>query len=264
MRANFERIMPRILEHEGGYVNHPKDPGGATNKGVTQATYDAYRSGKGLDRRSVKLIASGEVMAIYAERYWAKVRGDDLPSGLDYATMDAAVNSGPARGAKWLQQAVGAAVDGRVGDATVMAANSVSSKVAAIKAMCGYRLSFVRRLRTWKTFGRGWMRRIAGVEAYAVRMALEAAGRPPASVDVVLEEEGLRQRKAKDAATGSATGLGGAGTAGAIVVPPDSGMPWWLIVGGVAILIIGLAILVWRARVHAARAEAYAAAAKGD
>src|SRR5690554_3243462 len=113
-RETFEPALALVLAHEGGYVDHPDDPGGATNKGITQRVYDAWRTSRGRHPRSVAAIRDEEVRAIYREQYWDAVRGDDLPAGIDYCTFDAAVNSGPAQAARWLQRAVGAAPDGIV------------------------------------------------------------------------------------------------------------------------------------------------------
>ena len=103
MKANFDKSLALVLVHEGGYVNHPKDPGGATNRGVTQAVYDAYRKTRGKAGQSVKFITDEEVNAIYKFQYWDRVQGDLLPAGLDYAVFDFAVNSGVGRASKYLQ-----------------------------------------------------------------------------------------------------------------------------------------------------------------
>ena len=98
--------LARVLAHEGGYSNHPKDPGGATMKGVTQRVYDGYRKGKGLAVRSVKGITTDELNEIYDRQYWDAVKGDLLPAGVDYVLFDGAVNSWPGRSIMWLQQAL--------------------------------------------------------------------------------------------------------------------------------------------------------------
>ena len=158
---NAHRAIPLILKHEGGYVNHPKDPGGATNKGVTQATYDNWRARSGLAKQSVRKITDAEVAEIYRVQYWDKIGGDDLPAGVDYAVFDFAVNSGPARAARYLQKCVGAARDGLVGNETISKAAELD-EVDLIADLCRERLKFVRGLKTYKTFGRGWERRIRG------------------------------------------------------------------------------------------------------
>lgn len=168
--SNFDEALKRVLIHEGGYVNHPKDPGGATNKGVTQRVYDGYRDRLGLKRQSVRMISSNEVADIYKRQYWDAIRGNDLPAGVDYCTFDAAVNSGAAQAAKWLQRAVGATADGQIGEATLEAVrNAVPGKV--IDASCDNRLAMLKGLKTWNTFGKGWSRRVADVRKVALDMA---------------------------------------------------------------------------------------------
>ena len=111
MKANFEKALAYVLEHEGGWVHHKLDPGGATNKGVTQAVYDGYRKMRGRGVQSVKFISEEEVRAIYKFQYWDRVQGDLLPTGVDYAVFDFAVNSGVGRASKYLQAVVGVAQD---------------------------------------------------------------------------------------------------------------------------------------------------------
>ncbi|WP_246677573.1 glycosyl hydrolase 108 family protein [Mesorhizobium sp. B2-3-12] len=103
-----------MLAHEGGYSNHPADPGGATMKGVTQRVYDGYRKSKGLSTRSVKGIQTAELNEIYDRQYWDAVKGDLLPAGVDYVVFDGAVNSGPGRSIMWLQQALRPAYKGPI------------------------------------------------------------------------------------------------------------------------------------------------------
>lgn len=168
MKTNFEMALAYVLEHEGGYVNHPRDPGGATNKGVTQAVYDGYRKMRGRGIQSVKFISEEEVRAIYKFQYWDRVQGDMLPAGVDYAVFDFAVNSGVGRASKYLQAVVGVAQDGIIGARTVAA---VTNPAATINALCDRRMGFLRNLKTFLTFGRGWTRRVQGVRAHALEMA---------------------------------------------------------------------------------------------
>jgi lysozyme family protein len=167
MNANFEKALALVLEHEGGYVNHPKDPGGATMKGVTQAVYDAYRKLRGRGLLSVKHITDEELRAIYKFQYWDKVQGDFLPAGVDYAVFDFAVNSGVSRAAKYLQAVLGVAQDGQIGAKTIAA---ITSPAYTINALCDRRVGFLRNLKTFLTFGKGWTRRVQGVRAHALEM----------------------------------------------------------------------------------------------
>jgi lysozyme family protein len=171
--SRFNQVQPRVLRHEGGYVNHPRDPGGATNKGVTQRTYNAFRRRIGEPRRSVREITPQEVDQIYREQYWDVVKADQLPDGVDYVVYDQAVNSGPARSAKWLQRAVGVTPDGVIGHITLDAV-SKHEPVTLINRMCDDRMAFLRRLRHWGTFGRGWTRRVADVRRHALSDAAAA------------------------------------------------------------------------------------------
>ncbi|WP_245499285.1 glycosyl hydrolase 108 family protein [Mesorhizobium sp. M1A.F.Ca.ET.072.01.1.1] len=102
-----QESLARVLAHEGGYSNHPADPGDATMKGVTQRIYDAYRRSKKLALRSVKSITSQELFEIYDRQYWDTVKGGLLPAGVDYVVFDGAANSGPKQSILWLQRALG-------------------------------------------------------------------------------------------------------------------------------------------------------------
>lgn len=168
MNNNFEKALALVLEHEGGYVDHPKDPGGATNRGVTQAVYNAYRKVRGRGMQSVRFITDDELRAIYKFQYWDKVHGDFLPTGLDYAVLDFAVNSGVGRASKSLQAVLGVAQDGQIGARTLAA---ITSPLKTINALCDRRIGFLRNLKTFLTFGKGWTRRVADVRAEALEMA---------------------------------------------------------------------------------------------
>lgn len=162
MRKNFEQLTKWVLVHEGGYVNHPEDPGGPTNKGITQRVYDAYRKRKKLSTRSVKDITDEEVKTILKEQAWDKVWGDKLPSGLDYSMYDFAINSGPARAVKFLQNLVGVAEDGIMGNLTIGAVLDHEDIEELIKDLNYKRWNWLKRLKTFKTFGKGWTRRVMG------------------------------------------------------------------------------------------------------
>lgn len=164
--SNYKPSLSLVLAHEGGYVNHPKDPGGATNKGVTQAVYDSYRKVKGLPPQTVKLIISNEVAEIYQKQYWRQVKGDDLPAGLDYAVFDFGVNSGVSRAARYLQRLVGVPDDGVIGNQTLAAVYEAARKdeEKLIATYCANRLAFLKSLATFATFGKGWTRRVIGYQ----------------------------------------------------------------------------------------------------
>jgi lysozyme family protein len=170
MKSNFERCLAEVLGHEGGWSDHPADPGGATMKGVTIGTFAQFK-GRKVEKDELRKISDADLRAIYRRKYWDVVRGDDLPAGLDLVAFDAAVNSGPARGARWLQEALGVTADGKVGPVTVMAARSANAEMVVIRA-CDLRMLFLRRLKTWPDFGKGWSRRVESVRRVALEMAL--------------------------------------------------------------------------------------------
>jgi lysozyme family protein len=161
MKENFGSALAHVLKHEGGYVNHPADPGGMTNLGVTKRVWEEW-VGHNVDEKTMRGLTPEMVGPLYKKKYWDKVKGDDLPSGVDYVVFDAAVNSGPGRAAKWLQACIGVEQDGGIGPKTL----------AAVKAFKGdligdynkRRLSFLTDLPHWGTFGKGWSRRVASVQ----------------------------------------------------------------------------------------------------
>ena len=157
MRQNFEQCMGWLLEHEGGYVNHPNDPGGETNLGVTRAVYEQYAGRQVMDGE-MEGLTHDDVYPIYKENYWDRVRGDDLPSGVDWAVFDWGVNSGTSRAAKALQRIVGVEQDGGIGPMTLQAVLEIKP-AEIIEQMHHMRDSFYRSLSTFDTFGRGWIRR---------------------------------------------------------------------------------------------------------
>jgi lysozyme family protein len=169
--ANFPRVLALVFRSEGGYVDHPADPGGATNHGITLATLSAY-SGRPVTKDELRELTADEAAEIYRSRYWDKARCDDLPAGIDYAVFDAAVHSGPGCAVRMLQNALGVAPDGIVGPMTSAAARR-SDPRAVIAAICDGRLSMMRRLPGWAVFGRGWSRRVAEVRQTATAMAAQ-------------------------------------------------------------------------------------------
>lgn len=170
MKGNFDKCLTMVLNHEGGFVDHPKDPGGATNMGVTLGTYEQWM-GRSVTVAEMKALTFDDVAPIYRKNYWDRVRGDDLPAGVDWSVFDWAVNSGPSRSAKALQKIVMVARDGAIGPKTLYAvANQEPNKI--IDAMYSARQRFYERLSTFDTFGRGWTRRNAETRESAWAMAL--------------------------------------------------------------------------------------------
>lgn len=249
--GEFKRALDRVLKHEGGYVNHPRDPGGATNKGVTQRTYDAYRTDRKQTSRSVRDISNTEVEAIYRRQYWDKVDGDQLPDGLAYCVFDGAVNSGPSQSIKWLQRSLGKSyrgqVDGIMGSMTHAAIRESGNLPRLIDNICDRRLSFLQALSTWSTFGKGWASRVSGVRSTA--KAWTAGSDVPV---VEIPKDGAEKGRLSDAAPLPSTGVadGGAGVgvgtvgAGVVVIEIKNALEPYASTSALAQkLVIGLVVL---------------------
>ena len=145
---NFDAAFDKLIKHEGGYSDHAADPGGKTRYGITEAV--AREAGYQGDMRDLPLDLAKQ---IYKDKYWVEA----LPPDVRYVVFDAAVNSGPAQAAKWLQRACGVIDDGVIGPQTIQAAQAEGVK----SKMLAQRLRFMAGLSTWPNFGRGWARRIA-------------------------------------------------------------------------------------------------------
>jgi lysozyme family protein len=258
--SEFDRALKTVLVTEGGYVNHPKDPGGPTNKGVTQAVYDAYRKGKGLVTQTVRAITDAEIAAIYKLRYWDLFKGDEIADGVAYVVFDGAVNSGVGQSVKWLQRALApyykGAVDGLIGPGTLTAIEEHPNHDALIARICALRLAFMRALKTWSTFGRGWTWRVAAVLKTGQAWATGAEAAPMRFVDGAQAKAFL-----SDAKTGPAKAPGdlaaGGGSAGAAITqainqlspltttPTIASVVMWLTVAGVVVAAGGYAYRTW-------------------
>jgi lysozyme family protein len=176
--AAFDESLPFVLRWEGGYVNHPADPGGATNKGVTQRVYDEWRRRQGEVPRDVRQITDAEVDTIYEADYWVPPRCDLLASQLDLVQFDTAVNMGVGRAVRFLQQAVGCGVDGDFGPATQKAATACDLG-STIVAYCDIREAFYRNLAERKpqmqVFLKGWLNRLNALRREVGLPGYEAA-----------------------------------------------------------------------------------------
>jgi len=169
MKSNFDGAFSHVIQSEGGYANDPLDPGGETNLGVTKRAWEEY-IGQQADEAEMRSLTAEIVKPFYKAKYWDKIKGDDLPSGVDYAAYDLAVNSGPARAAKYLQQIAGVPVDGVIGPKTLAAIKEAPAD-EVVDALCGMRMDFLKALPTFDVFGKGWTRRVAEVEEKAKGMA---------------------------------------------------------------------------------------------
>lgn len=244
--GNFDACLAVVLKHEGGYVDHPRDPGGATNLGVTIGTLRAWR-GRAVTKAEVKALTVADVTPIYRANYWNAVGGDGLPAGVDLAVFDPAVNSGPARAKRWYAA-------GRRADA-----------VETVRAICDIRMGFLRALRTWSTFGKGWTRRVADIRARGEAMARKAMGQSPAAIREAANREASAAATAARKSDTQAKAATGGAVAGGLVAGSDAptvatgDLTALLIVGGVVFAAFAvLALFAWhRSRSQEAVSAAY-------
>lgn len=171
----FHKCMEIILRHEGGYVDHPDDPGGATNMGITHKTLAAWRKVDKCSREEVRTLQVDEAKEIYRAHYWNALNCDLLPAGVDLVVFDMGVNAGVGRSSRMLQEVVAVEQDGQVGPITVGAVNQVDSDFV-IKKFSDRRLQYYQSLKHWETFGKGWSRRTFESRDAALEMAGKAGG----------------------------------------------------------------------------------------
>jgi lysozyme family protein len=179
-RSSYEESLRRLLAHEGGYTNHPSDPGGPTNFGITIHDYRKFvkPSATAADVRSMKV---AEAKSIYRAKYWDAQRCDDLPAGIDDSLFDYGVNSGIGRSGKVLRRIVGLADNTSVINDEVLKAVARRDSKAIINAINDERLRFLKGLKTWPVFGTGWGRRVSEVRAFSLKLASESiAAQEPA------------------------------------------------------------------------------------
>lgn len=174
--GNFDACMEVIFKHEGGYVDHPSDPGGATKFGITHRTLAAHRNVARVSKDDVKRLTKAEAAVIYREDYWGPMQCERLPRGVDLEVMDFGVNAGPTRAIRKLQEALGVEVDGRIGQITMRAAANANPQ-KLVEKFSDLRMQYYRSLRHWDTFGNGWTRRTRETLAVAQQMASVASGR---------------------------------------------------------------------------------------
>lgn len=240
----FRRCDAVTAAWEGGYVDHPRDPGGPTDRGVTQAVYDDWRQKRGLPRKSVKGITAAEAEALFFSQYWEPCGCERLAAGVDLAIYDASVNSGVSRGRKWLLASIG------------------GPDHETVKKICARRLGFMQSLKIWQTFGKGWGRRVADIQAKGVAWALAASAHPDMIPDALQQEAAGKEKvvvRQTRAATGTvATGAAGAGTG---VVDQSANAADWLLIGGGVALIVVAGLIVIRLLLNSQQAKAFAAEA---
>jgi len=268
VKENFEIALKLVLLHEGGYVNIKSDPGGPTMRGVTQRVYDAYRDASGLVRQPVKQISAHEIADVYKRQYWDAVRGNELPAGLDYAVFDYAVNSGVNRAIKDLQRVFNLnMVDGIIGLGTIAAIKSSPVPVEdQITAYCNRRLNFMKALKTWKVFGKGWTRRVmgssegyqktdTGVIDHAINMSLETPQTLPMPLFSASGKAEDRDKSQVKTPEGAGLGAGGIGVGGQMLVDQAQSLkgqffdsPLWdyLQYGFIALMCLGFGLIAWK------------------
>lgn len=153
----FDEAVRHVLSHEGGYVDHPSDPGGETMYGITVAVARAHGY-----TGSMRDLSLDTAKQIYRRLYWDSVRANEMPAAIRYPLFDAAVNSGPRQSIRWLQRALGVPADGVIGPVTLRAAHATDARDLAV-SMIAQRLRMLSGLQHWPSFSRGWARRIADV-----------------------------------------------------------------------------------------------------
>jgi lysozyme family protein len=166
--SNWKQAFEQMLASEGGYVNHPADPGGRTNLGVTQRVWEEW-VGRESNEKEMRALTPEMVEPLYKRKFWDACKCDELPTGVDYLVFDFAVNAGPGRSAKILQTAVGVPADGGIGPIT-LAAVKAQDPTALIQKFSDAKEDFYRSLNTFETFGKGWLNRVAAVKIKASSM----------------------------------------------------------------------------------------------
>lgn len=238
----FDRCHEVTAKWEGGWSDHPSDPGGKTMYGITLAKYrEHYPKGTAADLRAM---TRGIAEGIYFDDFWKPINGETLAAGVDLAVYDASVNSGVGRGKKWLMSSLG------------------GTPAETVKAICAKRLGFMQSLKIWKTFGKGWSRRVADIEAKGVAWALAATGASRTATKVALETEANAATAKVVRNDVAMTGTSVAGVGSSVLSGQENqaaNMTLLVILAGIAIAVT--LVLILRSRVHNARKAAYLAEA---
>jgi len=171
MTDNFDKCLELLLVHEGNFVNHPSDPGGMTNLGVTKAVLEEW-VGHPVTEKEMRNLTPLMVAPLYKRKYWDACRANELVSGVDYCVFDVAVNSGVGRAIKLLQQTVGATPDGGYGPITsALVKKAEADPERLISVFSARRMEFLQSLKSFPVFGKGWSRRVAEVKEKALLLA---------------------------------------------------------------------------------------------
>jgi len=169
---NYPALFDRTLGHEGGYTNDPRDPGNWTGGKVGVGKLLGTKFGIAANtfpHLDIKNLTVEHARRIYKGLYWDKVKGDELPAGIDWAVFDYAINSGPFRAIVGLQRALGVADDGKLGPVTLEALRKTNPR-RVVNALCDERLKLMKSLKHWPTYKKGWTRRVSEVRAAALSM----------------------------------------------------------------------------------------------
>jgi lysozyme family protein len=232
----FSECVAIVLRHEGGFVNHPRDPGGATNMGITLRTLREWRGDDSLTAEDLRQLTEAEAREIYLARYWNPVRGDDLPPGIDLAVFDWAVLGGVPRAARDLQTVLGVTVDGAIGRQTLAAAREADAE-EVIRALCRRRLAYLRTRPHWDAFGVGWSNRVRAIE----QAALARARRP------ALTASEAQQTTTVQTATGVAAAVAPAAAALPSLISALAELDRWVGLGLIAAGLVALVVAAWMA-----------------
>jgi len=176
MNSNWKQAFEQMLASEGGFTDDTRDPGnalpdgraGSTMLGVTQYNWEQH-IGHQVTHDQMRKLTPADVEPLYKKKYWDAVRADELPSGIDYMVFDMGVNAGPGRAIKLLQSAVGVPADGGLGPIS-MAAVLAADPVELIEKFSAEKEAFYRSLKTFETYGKGWLNRVAAVKVKANSM----------------------------------------------------------------------------------------------
>jgi lysozyme family protein len=234
--ADYEACEARVLAHEGGFTNDPQDPGGPTNFGIT--IFDARKYWKpAATAADVKAMPISVAKDIYRQKYWAAMRCDELPAGVDDTVFDYGVNSGIARSGKVLRRVVAMPdTDWHVTDEVLGAVKKRDAQLIII-SMNDERLKFLESLRTWPTFGKGWGRRVGEVKAFSLQLAAGRSPSPP------------KQAQPGKGKVPQPSPVGPAAGGGAVIAAGSSLMSWLgthpAVAAAIIAAICAVAFVVW-------------------
>jgi lysozyme family protein len=176
MIENWNKSCDMVLAHEGGFTSDSRDKGnslpdgraGSTMLGCTQANWEAY-VGHQVTWDDMKKLTKEDVKPLYKKNYWDAVHGDDLPTGLDYAAFDFAINAGPGASRKMIQRALGVTADGAFGPMTMAAIQKADAK-ELMQKFSDAKTTFYKGLGNFNVYGKGWLQRVADVQTVASKM----------------------------------------------------------------------------------------------